>query len=96
MQHNRILKKVDFLLTYLCDPCGGAFFGPMGIILNLVDFHYIYKGGATYQILSIYALRFTQEDFFMFPFISQCKICDPRVGLFNPMSIILTNLVEVH
>ena len=39
-------------------PAAGPFF-PMGIILNL-------EGDATYQILSIYALRFQSRRFLMF------------------------------
>ena len=72
MQHNHILKKVDFILAYICDPCEGASFDPMGIILNLLDVHYIYKGGATYQTLSKYALRFHSRRFF-------------HVSLYKPM-----------
>ena len=41
---------------------------------------------------------FRQEDFFyVFPYISLCKICDSRGrAIFNHMGIICINLVEVH
>ena len=35
--------------------------------------------------------------FDVFPYISQCKICDPQGGAnFSPRGIISANLVEVH
>ena len=40
---------------------------------------------------------FRQEDFFVSPYISLCKACDPQGGvIFGPWGIIQINLVEVH
>ena len=41
MQYNHILKKKLILYKPICDPWGGAIFGAMGNVLNLVDVHYI-------------------------------------------------------
>ena len=39
---------------------------------------------------------FSQEDFFMFPFIRQCNICDPKGGpIFWPHGYNLNKLVGV-
>ena len=40
-----------------------------------------------------------QEDFFMFPYIGLCEICDPRVQVMNadiPMKMIFENTPSVH
>ena len=42
------------------------------------------------------ALLLREDDFFTFPYISLCKICDPGRGHFCARDLILTNTVEIH
>ena len=97
-----VSDKMDFFNVFpyislfkICDPRGGAIFGPRGIIwTNLVEVHYVmlhtkHQGSRPYG--------FRQEDFSTFSLLSLCKTCDPRGrAIFGPGGIILTNLVEVH
>ena len=40
---------------------------------------------------------FRQEEFFMFPYVSHCKTCDPQGrAILDPRGIVGTNLVKVH
>ena len=76
----------------MCPPEWGHFW-PQEHNLNKLD------GGpldeASYQISRLVVSD--KNIFSCFPYISLCKICDPRgVAIFGPRSIIGKNLAEVH
>ena len=71
----------------LRSPWGGAILSPQGHNLNKLGRGPL--GDATYQYQGSRPYGFTQEEFFMFSFISLCKTCDPRgVAIFGTKGII--------
>ena len=87
-------KKVDFILAYMW-PLQRGHFGPMDIILNSVDVHSLYRWCYIPNIKHICLAVSVKKIFSCFPFIRQCKICDPQGGpIFWPHGYIWTNLWE--
>ena len=70
-------KKIFDAFPYIsqckiCDPRGGTFFGPRGIVPKVM-LHTKYHGSRPYG--------FRQEEFFhVSPYLSLCKACDPPGG----------------
>ena len=75
---------------------GRGLFWPQGHFMNKLDRGP--QGDATCKISNLYAFKFQRRRFLKFSFfVPMLKLFIPRGGAnFDPMDIILTNLVEVH